>query len=218
VSAARGCRVRASAVLPWVPPAAGFPLRLLLTALFAATTLGACGTAPPAHPPSAEIAYGDLRRAVHDRTRDSLWRTLDGRTRDTWLIAWRTRRATYEMLPLLEREHVNGDPELRALPPAPPPRPEDFFVASFSDSDWADLAARFDPAARLIELGKDAEALTPTGDRLTFRKSGDGTWGYAGLAEVARQTAQRELGMLDRVGALIELQTPGLRSGSMPWR
>lgn len=194
------------------------PQRLLLAALCAPAALGACGTAPPAHPPSAEIAYGDLRRAVQERTRDHLWRTLDARTRDTWLIAWRTRRAIYEMLPVLEREQVNGDPELRALPPAPPARAEDFFVASFSEADWKDLAARFDPAARLIELGKDAEALTPTGDRLTFRKSGDGTWGYAGLAELARQTAQRELAMLDRLGALIELQTPGLRAGSMPWR
>jgi hypothetical protein len=200
-----------------VPFAGQLGPRLLLGACLVAGA-AACGTTPPPHPISAESAWGDLRRAVTARVRGDLWRTLDARTRATWQIAWRTRRAMYEMLPLLEREQIVGDPELRALPPTPPARVEDFFTASFSESDWTDLAARFDPAARLIELGKDAEALTPTGDRLTFRKASDGSWGYAGLAELARQTAQRELAMLDRVGALIELQTPGLRPGSMPWR
>jgi hypothetical protein len=192
-------------------------MTLVVVAGIAVTPAG-CATAPPAFPPSAQAAYVDLKGAVAARQRDLLWRTLDQRTRDTWQIAWRARRAAHELLPLLQHEHVASDPELQKLPAAPPARAQDLFSASFSDADWTDLHERFDPAARLIELGRDAEALTPTGERLSFRKAADGSWGFAGLAELARQGAQREMALLDRIGALLELQTPGLRPGSMPWR
>jgi hypothetical protein len=178
----------------------------------------ACASAPPPRPPTAEAAYRELQTSVRAHQRDSLWRILDGRSRDTWQVAWRARRAAYELLTVLDRDDVARDPELRALPALPPARPEDFFVASLSDPELAQLGEDLDPAAPLIELGADAQVLTASGERLPFRKASDGTWGFSGLAEPARQAAQRELGLLDRVGRLVALQTPGLLPGSMPWR
>jgi hypothetical protein len=183
-----------------------------------AALIGSCASAPPPLPPSAEAAYRDLKSVIRAQQRESLWRILDGRSRETWQVAWRARRAAYELLPLLDRDDVARDPELRALPPQPPPRAEDLFAASVTTPELTSLQGDLDPAAPLIELGSDAQVLTASGERLPFRKASDGTWGFSGLAEPARQAAQRELGLLDRVGRLVALQRPGLLPGSMPWR
>jgi hypothetical protein len=186
--------------------------------LASALTALACGTAPPAFPPSASAAFHDLTQVVRERKRADLWRLVDQRTRDTWQIAWRARRASHELLPLLDREDIGRDPELRALPPAPPARAEDLFTASLSDPDWVHLGEDLDPRAQLIELGTDAQVLSASGERLAFRKAADGSWGFTGFAEPARQSAQRELVLLERIGRLVALATPGLLPGSMPWR
>lgn len=190
----------------------------VLAAVIVASGFAACATTPPPLPANADIAYRELQQAVRTRQHGELWRVLDRRTHATWQIAWRARRAAYELMPLLDREMIANDRELRALPAAPPVRVEDMFNASIGEADWAQLAAQFDPAARVIELGADAQALSPTGDRLAFRKASDGTWGFADLGELARQAAQRELALVDRLARLLEMVTPGLPPGSLPWR
>jgi hypothetical protein len=179
----------------------------------------ACATTPTPPPPpaSADAAFHDLKLAVHDRRRDNLWQVLDRRTRDTWQVAWRARQASHQLIPLLEHEQVANDLDLRTLPKTPPARAEDLFDSSVADPDWARLADLLDPAVRLIEFGSDAEVLTPGGDRFVFRKGTDDAWGFTGFAELARQAAQHELLLLDRLARLVELQTPGLTPGSMPW-
>jgi hypothetical protein len=192
------------------------PVPVLVVALGCATY--ACATPAPPRFDNAERAYRGLQQAVRARSRAELWPLLDPRTRDTWQVAFRARRASYELLPLLDRDDVANDPELRRLPPLPPARTEELFAASLSDPELAHLGDDLDPKAPVLEMGPDAQVLSATGERVPFRKAGDGTWGFSGLAESARQAAQRELGLLDRIGRLVAVQRPGLLPGSMPWR
>lgn len=169
-----------------------------LTAL--AGWLGCATTFTPADSPAT--AYLAFQEAVRSKNRESLWHALDDQTRALWRLAWRARRAGFELLATFPADEIAADPDLRVLGTTPPLRPEDLFAASVTDAELVRLGEDINPAAPVLSLVSEAQFPTKMGDNLPFRKAADRSWGYAGFADRAGLAARGELEAVERVGRL----------------
>jgi hypothetical protein len=152
-----------------------------------------------------EEAYGRFVQAVRARDGAQLFFALDLETRWSWMTVRRCHREAYDIILSNFPDDAERARQLRRFATAALSEDEAaLFAAELGQGQarWAELERGLVDGARVEAAGEhDAHVTTADGRALALRRTPNGRWGFAGLADEAEQRKRRALADLDLIRA-----------------